>query len=127
MMHEPTVFVVDDAPSIRMALRRIIATAGWPVHTFASVAAFRQACHSAQQGCVLFDLRTAEQEGGVCLAQHAAQNSAMPLILMLIEDMDGMGEAHAAAIGAAAVLVKPFTSQQLLACLAQVLAGDDAS
>jgi FixJ family two-component response regulator len=52
-----TVFVVDDDASVRKALARLLASAGYAVETFASAREFLdRGHHQATPGCVVLDI-----------------------------------------------------------------------
>ena len=57
MKIEQHVFVVDDDKSARNGLERLIRTAGYNVHSFATTSAFMKFIESENQGCVLLDAR----------------------------------------------------------------------
>jgi FixJ family two-component response regulator len=57
MKSDQHVFVVDDDLSARNGLARLIRTAGYNVHSFATTSAFLKFIESENHGCVLLDAR----------------------------------------------------------------------
>ena len=58
-MAEPTpvVFVVDDDPSIRRAIKRLVQSVGLQVELFGSAQEFLQGKRSDVRGCLILDIR----------------------------------------------------------------------
>jgi FixJ family two-component response regulator len=58
-MNEPDsiVFVVDDDPSIRRAIKRLVESVGLHVEVFGSVAEFRSSSHPDIVSCLILDIR----------------------------------------------------------------------
>lgn len=54
---EPHVFIVDDDPQLRKALRALIAGAGFNVRSFCSANEFLVALGELGRGCVILDVR----------------------------------------------------------------------
>ena len=52
----PRIFIVDDDPALRDALRKVLETAGLQVETYANGASFLAACEHEQPACALLDL-----------------------------------------------------------------------
>ena len=53
----PTVYVVDDDPSVRASVARLLRSAGHVPETFASPAEFLEHCRTKQvQGCAVLDV-----------------------------------------------------------------------
>ena len=50
------VFIVDDDPALRDALRQLLETAGLQVEAYANGASFLAACEHEQPDCVLLDM-----------------------------------------------------------------------
>ena len=63
MSQEPTVFVVDDDPSLRTAVSRLIGSVGLPVRTFGSAADFLANVDLSQSGCLVLDVRMPDLSG----------------------------------------------------------------
>src|ERR1700761_4108258 len=58
-----TVFVLDDEPSVRASLKRLIGSAGLQVQTFSSAKEFLQTKRPDGPGCLVLDVRLPELSG----------------------------------------------------------------
>jgi len=116
----PTVFVVDDDPSVRKGMARLLASEGFTVEVFESGSAFLAHYDPLAPGCVLLDL---EMPGisGMDL-QHALIDQSSDLAIVFLT---GRGDIHrsvqAMKSGAVDFLIKPVEKTELLAALAQAL------
>lgn len=123
MTKEPVVFVVDDDESMRRALQRMITSAGWEVQTYASGMIFLDAFDPKQAGCVVLDLRMPQMSGLDVQEQLIAHHATIPVIFIT-----AFGEVPVAVqamkTGAVDFIEKPFSSQQLLTCIARAIASD---
>lgn len=106
-------WVVDDDVSVRRALRRLIASAGLSVETFASAREFLDTEPHRRRGCVVLDIHLEGMSGFEVGEQLAAAGGAVPVIFMTAHDDEATQE-RARAAGAVAYLRKPFTKQALL-------------
>lgn len=112
-MPTPTVFVVDDDLSLRIALERLLRCAGWSVRTFASAAAFLEPRHHLASGCLVADVHLGQMSGLELQAYLARIPGAIPVILTSGFD-DAATETEALRLGAMAYFKKPFDTQALL-------------
>jgi FixJ family two-component response regulator len=103
--------VVDDEDSVRKALHRLLTTAGFDVHAFASGGDFLE--HGADRvDCALVDLHLPEMDG-LEIAERAARLApALPVILLTGHDKPEY-RARAEALGVRSFLSKPVTAQVL--------------
>ena len=60
---KPLVYVVDDDPSVRKALARLLASAGYEAKTFASALEFMDYEHPDVPGCLVLDVRMPKLNG----------------------------------------------------------------
>ena len=56
-MNTPTVFVIDDQPSVRYALCEMLSAFGYSVEEYESADAFLRALDPLRHGCVVADVR----------------------------------------------------------------------
>ena len=113
MTPAPTVFVVDDDPTVLRALERLFRSAGWPVRTFASAEEFLRHDFHQARGCLVADVHLGRMSG---LELHATLGNGaggMPVILTSGVDDVNM-EAEAFRLGAIAFFRKPFEATALL-------------
>ncbi|EJC62840.1 response regulator [Alcaligenes ammonioxydans] len=119
----PTVYIIDDDPSIRAALDDLLASVGVKALSFASTRDFLAHPLSDAPACLVLDVRMPEQSGTDFHAQMASRGLHMPVIFMT-----GHGDIHMAvkAIkqGAWDFLTKPFMDQALIDAVQSALAAD---
>jgi RNA polymerase sigma factor (sigma-70 family) len=114
------VFVVDDDPSIRKALGRLLRSAHYAYESFPSAAAFLARARSAGPACVVLDLRMPGLNGLEVQEALTAAGRDEPIIFIT-----GHGDvptcANAMKAGAIDFLPKPFRDEALLAAVAKSL------
>jgi FixJ family two-component response regulator len=117
----PTVFVVDDDPSVRRGLERLLRSAGYRAETFASAREFLERGDAQAGGCLVLDVRMPGQSG---LELHEVLTTAgysLPVIFIT-----GHGDipmaVRAIKAGAVDFLPKPFDDEALLDAVRQALA-----
>lgn len=113
----PTIFVVDDDPSVRTGLERLLRCFGWTVQTFASAEDFLEQDQSKAAGCLVVDVHLGRMSGIELQARLSERRIPLPVIFTSGFD-DGDAEAEARRLGAAAFLRKPFEVDALLAAIA---------
>lgn len=121
-----TVLVVDDDPSVRKALARLLTSTGHRVETFASAGEFlRRKGRSAGPTCLILDLCMPDVDG---LELQAMLHDAYPTLPIIFAS--GHGEVpdsvRAMKLGAVDFLTKPVDEAQLLTAVARALALDEA-
>jgi FixJ family two-component response regulator len=123
MSLEPTVFIVDDDPAVRDALRLLMNSAELAVEAFASAREFLEAVPLDRPGCLVLDVRMPEIDGLELQRQLAARGSRMPIIILT-----GHGDVpmavEALRAGALDFIQKPFESKLLLLRIEEAIAID---
>src|SRR5262245_49568826 len=113
MSLEPTVFIVDDDPAVRDALRLLMNSADLAVEAFASARDFLNTVPVDRPGCLVLDVRMPEIDGLELQRQLAARGSRLPVIILT-----GHGDVpmavEALRAGALDFIQKPFESKLLL-------------
>jgi two-component system response regulator FixJ len=79
---EPTVFVVDDDPSVRDSLRELMESVPLSVKVFASALEFLQSYEPDWHGCVLLDVRMPEMSGLRLQEELNRRDSDLPIIFI---------------------------------------------
>jgi two-component system response regulator FixJ len=79
---QATVYVVDDAPSVRAGLARLLKSVGLPAKTFASAMEFLEQAAAGEPGCVIVDLRLPAMSGLELQDQLHASNLDLPVIFL---------------------------------------------
>jgi FixJ family two-component response regulator len=54
---QPVIFVVDDDPSVRKSLQRLLSVSEFQVETFGSAREFLQSDHNVTPSCLILDVR----------------------------------------------------------------------
>jgi FixJ family two-component response regulator len=123
MTQEPTVFVVDDDPSLRTAVSRLIGSVGLPVRTFGSADDFLAGVDVSSPGCVVLDVRMPGASGLDLQDQLAAGGYTLPIIFVSAH-ADVALTVRAMRAGALQVFTKPFDDQALLDAIHEALLLD---
>lgn len=116
MENKSTVFIVDDDPSVRKALKRFVTSAGYSVETYASAQEFLSAVPIFAEGCLILDMRMPGLNGLGLQAQMAVLNYKLPIIFITAFD-NPRERKQAMDAGASAFLRKPLNDQELLDAL----------
>jgi RNA polymerase sigma factor (sigma-70 family) len=119
----PVIFVVDDEPSIRKSLSRLIRSAGLGVETFASAEEFLQRVPGDEPACVLLDIQMPALNGLELQEQLARAAYSLPVIF-LTGHGDIPKSVEAMKKGAIDFLTKPFDDEDLLRAIHQALERD---
>ena len=118
----PTVFVVDDDPSIREAISRLIKSVGLNPQTFSSAKEFLEYKREDVPACLVLDVRLKGQSG-LELQRELAANNPIPIIFIT-----GHGDipmsVRAMKAGAVEFLPKPFRDQDLLDAIQEAIELD---
>ena len=120
------VFVVDDDPSIREAIKSLITLVGLRVETFGTAREFLQSKRPDLPGCVVLDVELPGLSGLDLQRELAAHGIKLPIIFIT-----GYGDipmsVRAMKAGALEFLTKPFRDQDLLDAIQQALERDRAA
>lgn len=119
----PTVFIVDDDPSLREALGNLFRSVGMRVEAFASAAEFLARPPAEGESCLVLDVRLPGVSGLEFQGQLARAGNAIPIVFMT-----GHGDVpmsvRAMKAGALDFLIKPFRDQDMLDAVSQALERD---
>jgi RNA polymerase sigma factor (sigma-70 family) len=125
MTQAPTVFVVDDDPSVRSSLKFLIGSVGLQVESFDSAEALLRRKLPEDPSCLVLDVRLRGLSGLDFQRELAARNCHMPIIFIT-----GHGDipmsVRAMKAGAVEFLTKPFRDQDLLDAIRIALEKDRA-
>jgi FixJ family two-component response regulator len=110
---KPVVYVVDDDPSVRKALERLLRSAGHEAKTFASAFEFLESSHPDAPGCLVLDIKMPKVSGLELQDRLADRGISFPIIFIT-----GHGSVPASVKafkgGATDFLQKPFKDKDLL-------------
>ena len=116
----PTVFVVDDDPSVRTAVKRLLASVGLQCETFSTAAEFLIRCEHGVSGCLVLDVRM-PGASGLDLQRILNQAETDLPVIFVTAHADVPLTVRAMKAGALEVLTKPFDDQELLDAVYQAL------
>jgi FixJ family two-component response regulator len=118
----PLIAIVDDEESVRRALQRLMLSAGFDVHSFATGADFLDSLRDKAPDCVVLDLHMPRVSGFDVQLRLAAEQRHIPIVAITGHDTPE-SKARAIAAGAAAYLRKPVDDQVLLEAVANAISG----
>ena len=110
---EPIVAIVDDDPSVRRGLQRLIRSAGWKAETFASAQEFLARPRAAFPSCLVLDLQLPGLSGLDLQKRMAEVDLGVPIVF-LTGHGDIPASVQAMKAGAVEFLTKPVDEQELL-------------
>jgi CheY-like chemotaxis protein len=116
------IFIVDDDPSIRKSLTRLLRSAGREARSFASAAEFLHDLDAAgaDVGCVILDVHMPGMSGPELQEVVNRREPPVPVIVLTATD-DADLRAMAVAAGVTKVLGKPCSSRVLLGAVAEAI------
>jgi FixJ family two-component response regulator len=105
--------IVDDDPSVRRGLERLIRSLGWQAETFASAQEFLDRPRTEAPGCLVLDLQLPGLSG-LDLQKRMAETGLETPIVFLTGHGDIPASVKAMKAGAVEFLTKPVDEQDLL-------------
>ncbi len=123
---EPTVFVVDDDPSVRRSTERLVRSMGFNVQTFASAKEFRERARVEGPACLVLDVHL-PGASGLDLQRELAQSGVQVPIIFITGRGSIPMSVRAMKEGAVEFLTKPARSRDLLAAIRAAIERDRAS
>ena len=120
----PAVFVVDDDPSVRRAIKRLVESVGLQVEPLGSAQEFLQAKRPDAPSCLVLDIRLPGISGLEFQRELAYANIHIPIIFISAHGDIAM-TVRAMKAGAVEFLTKPFRDQDLLDAIQQALQRDN--
>ena len=119
----PTVFIIDDNPSARNGLSRLVRAAGMSAEAYGSAQAFLERKHYDGPGCILLDVQMPGLNGLELQEELVKTDYSLPIIFV-----SGHGDvpmtARAMKKGAVDFLTKPVDRDDLLKAIYESLAMD---
>jgi FixJ family two-component response regulator len=120
---KPAVYVVDDDPSVRVAMERLLKSVGLTVITFASARQFLDQATPEWSGCLIVDLRMPGM-GGLDLQTHLSVRQVSLPVIFLTGYGTVPASVQAMKAGAVDFLEKPVDDQTLLDAVHKALKKD---
>jgi FixJ family two-component response regulator len=121
----PIVFVVDDDPSVRRSIKRLIGSVGLQVELFGSAQEFLLSKRPDAPSCLVLDIRLPGISGLDFQHELAEANIHIPIIFITAHGDIPM-TVRAMKAGAVEFLTKPFREQDLLDAIQPALERDRA-
>jgi len=118
----PLLAVVDDDVDVRVALTRLVSSAGFAVETFASGGAFLRSIEDHEPDCVVLDLHMPEMSGFDVQTALAQRHAAVPVVVITGHDTPE-SRTRAVQLGAKRYLCKPVNDDALLAAIDTAIGG----
>lgn len=110
----PLIHIVDDDPSVAIALRRLLHSWGMQVRTFASGEEFLSALsRSDDADCSVIDVQMPGMTGLEVQERMDRAGMDVPVIFITAHEEEGVEE-HAMRAGAVGFLRKPFNDEALV-------------
>ncbi len=119
------VFVVDDDPSVRHAIKRLVESVGLQVELFASAQEFLRSERPDVPSCLVLDIRLPGISGLDFQRQLVEANIRIPIVFITAHGDIPM-TVRAMKAGAVEFLTKPFRDQDLLDAIHLALERDSA-
>jgi two-component system response regulator FixJ len=120
-MSKPTVYLVDDQPSVCHALSEMLSVFGYRVETFGSAREFLAGGSSERSGCLVADVKMPGMDGIELMRE--VNRLAIPLPVILISGHADVPMAVAAIkAGALEFIEKPVDDRQLVAAINRAFA-----
>ncbi len=118
--------IVDDDESMRHAIGGLMRVLGFAVETFASARDFLSSPNFQRTACLVTDINMPGMSG-VELHQHlVASGKSIPTVLITAYPDDNV-RTRAVRAGVLGFLKKPFSEDDLIACVRSALAQRDSS
>lgn len=114
------VAIVDDDPSVRSALARVLRTAGITVETYATAHEYLSASPDREPSCLVLDVHLGGMTGFDLHDRLIAQGSHVHVVFITAHDEVSSEELERRA-GPDGFLRKPFDGDQLLALVRRIL------
>jgi FixJ family two-component response regulator len=118
-----SVFVVDDDPSVRKSLTRVVESAGYTVEAFASARDFLKATPVSGPCCLVLDVRMPGVTGLALQKMLAQAVRRIPIVFITGHGDISMG-VNAMKAGAVDFLAKPFAAKDLLDAIRRAVNKD---
>jgi FixJ family two-component response regulator len=122
----PTVFIVDDDPSIRESVGRLVSSLGYTARAYARAELFLESLRPDTLGCIILDVQLPDLNGLEVQARLGELGLRLPIIFLT-----GRGDipmsVRAMKAGATEFLTKPFRPEQLIEAVRAALNVDRAT
>jgi FixJ family two-component response regulator len=125
-MNEPTIFIIDDDPSVSKGLTRLLNAAGMLTEAFLSAKDFLDSARIDQPGCIVLDVQMPEMTGPELQEELNKAEYCLPIIFLSAHG-DVPTTAEAMKKGAVDFLTKPVDGNELIKAIHISLEKDRVS
>jgi len=122
-MNEPIIYIVDDDPSVRKALMRLLNSAGMHTEAYASASDFLEFGNCDRKGCLILDVKMKDISGPMLHKKLIEQGCEMPIVFLTAHG-DVPTSVEAMKKGAVDFLTKPVDASELFEAVQRALAKD---
>jgi FixJ family two-component response regulator len=119
-----TVYIVDDEPSVRQALGRLVQSAGMRAEVFGTVPELAGTRRFAERACIIADIHMPGTSGLELPDLLAELGHRFPVIFVTAYDTE-QNRTAAKRVGAAGFFHKPVDGQALLDAIAWAVKAND--
>ncbi len=119
----PTVYIIDDEPTVRESLALLLDVRGIHARAFADGPSFLEAYAEGSPGCALIDLRMPGMSGAELHAEMNDRGISLPVIVVTAHG-DVAATRNAFKAGAVDFLEKPIDPDALVAAITAAFAHD---
>jgi FixJ family two-component response regulator len=113
------IYIVDDDPSVRSALKRLLRTISTDIETFASAEEFLKSFSGNHPSCLILDVYLPGMSG-IELYQHLIKSGQrIPVVFITAQDTESIRE-EAMKLSGINLLRKPFNKQSLFVAIQKV-------
>jgi FixJ family two-component response regulator len=124
MPDETLISIVDDDESVREAMKGLMRSLGFAAEAFWSAEDFLKSDRLDRTGCLIADVQMPGISGLDLYQQLVAAGKFIPTILITAYPDDRV-RARALNAGVICFLIKPFSEDDLLACIHSVVGGSE--
>lgn len=122
----PRIAIVDDDPSVRKALARLLRASDLDADAYGSAEQFLESLHTSAPDCLVLDLQMPEMNGLALQRELVRTGIRLPVVIITGHDEPGM-EGRCLGAGAGAYLRKPLDDKTLLAAIDDAINASNAS
>ena len=123
-MEKSIIHLVDDDPSVRSTLTRLLISGGYRVREYASGSELLDAAEELAEGCILLDINMPEVDGFAVTKALTERGIDLPVVMMT-----GSGDLTLLAwkAGVAGFVPKPFGRSEIISVLDEITTGQFAA
>ena len=120
MNQSPSILIVDDDPSVRRALGRLLVSAGWAVEEISNGGELLESASLHTAGCIVLDVDMPKMNGLEVQKELIKKGCQLPIIFLTAHGDIPM-TVHAVKAGAIDFLSKPCDANTLLAAVDEAI------